>query len=154
MSKKPPFKATILAVVSGKQRHVPVAGHVLEETDTHYKIHGQIAGSNKPATEMLIPKNKIVENQSPKPRTSVQRTAEDRDSARSALLESIGNQWTQVPADAHPSDIQHLITQGHIESVVRQEYDRQRGNYSSGFFGGAGAVQRKRKYVRRVQPTE
>lgn len=154
MSGKTPFEATIHAVVGGKERLINVTGHVLEETDTHYRIHGKVVGSKKPATEVLIPKSRIAENRSPQPRTTTRRTAEDRDSARAALLDSIGSEWTRVPADAHPSDVQHLITQGHIESVVRQEYDRQKGNYSSGFFGGAGAVVRNRKYVRRVPPAE
>lgn len=130
---------------TGKRRQVGVGGRVVEESETHLTIERAARGGG--TERVRVHKDNIVSRQDAAPRNS--RSAEDRNKSREELLGKIGEDWGRVPDGFPASDIDHLIKQGHIESKVETEYDSQGGRYAQALFGGAGTVQRKRKYVRR-----
>lgn len=59
--------------------------------------------------------------------------------------------WHRPPEGARAADIKALEREGLIEREVRTEFDKQRGNHSHAFFGGAGVVQRRRTYIKRTE---
>lgn len=86
-----------------------------------------------------------------RPRQVTRRTAEEKEQHRQSILDSADSaEWRRPPKDARAIDIDALVKSGHLESEVREEWDKQRGHYSSGFFGGAGVVKRKRRYIRKA----
>ena len=92
----------------------------------------------------------VVANPDPEPtRTATRRTAEEVSQHRQSILDAAGEDWGRPPKDARAGDIDHLVRSGQLESEVREEWDPQKGRYSHAYFGGAGVVKRKRRYIRR-----
>lgn len=64
-----------------------------------------------------------------------------------AIFPSDGH-WERVPVGTNRSDVAALAREGKIETEVRREWDTQQG--TSFLFGGAGVVQRRRLYARKI----
>lgn len=86
-----------------------------------------------------------------RPREVNRRTPEEKAQHRRSLADFATEEWQRPPEDARAADIDHLVKSGVLESEVREEFDKQTGRYSHGFFGGAGSVKRKRRYIRKAQ---
>lgn len=84
----------------------------------------------------------------PKPvRRSKDQITADRSAAYTEVAGHDG--WVKATKlTARKSDLDALVKEGRVECMIRTEYDKQNGNYSSSHFGGAGVVQRKRAYYR------
>lgn len=84
-----------------------------------------------------------------RPRTVTRRSPEEKARHRQSLVEFATEDWQRVPKDARAGDVDALVKSGQLESEVREEWDKQKGRYSHAYFGGAGVVKRKRRYIRR-----
>lgn len=72
---------------------------------------------------------------------------------RSELCEAFPtDRFMAAPSWAKPNDLAALVAAGRLERKVKREWDRQTG-YAANLFGGAGVMQRRRAYYRRVVTT-
>lgn len=143
--------STSMRVHVGDGKHRTFEGKIVEESETHVSVQvSSKISRNQPAGSVInVHKGRIRSRQDTAPKTRNTRSSQDRESDRSNLLSQIGEDWVRAPEGANRSDINHLIKAGHLESDVRETFDKQKGKHSSGYFGGAGVVKRKRQYLRK-----
>lgn len=80
---------------------------------------------------------------------TTRRTKDQVDADRERIVDYLhaNGGFVRSPEWARPVDVAALETAGRISRYIRTEYDSQTG-YAANLFGGAGAMRRRRLYLR------